>query len=213
MNNTVEEIKNNVETTIKDIKDTLELFEHGNEIIKNGNPAIPPIIQNGEYTIFKVISTMHGLYAGKLTDEQLGYTGTYLKAMTASKDVMRRFKCMVLLYKLFEAHLDKEELISTMLKEMCPDDAKESKTESKEVGTAPVKPHVHVPNKYTCFCCGEHGHKKAKCPHRQERCENCHKVGHLAGLWVMGRGLLENWGRVSGVLVVLGSLGVFDVSY
>ena len=29
------------------------------------------------------------------------------------------------------------------------------------------------------FCCGSHGHLKAQCPHRHEKCFICGKKGHL----------------------------------
>lgn len=35
---------------------------------------------------------------------------------------------------------------------------------------------VHV---LKCYCCGELGHVKAQCFFRYERCNNCHKKGHL----------------------------------
>ena len=163
-------------------------MEHGNEIAKNDDPEIPRLIKEGEVTTFKVIKTMHNLYSVKLTTQETQYAAKYIDTMTTSKDSMKRFKCMVLLYKLLQNHLDEDELVKTFLAKLCLDgteDMEEKKTEAKQTETphapreTPV-PAVHAPNRYTCFCCGEHGHKKAKCPHRHERCDNCQKVGHLA---------------------------------
>lgn len=34
--------------------------------------------------------------------------------------------------------------------------------------------------KQKCFCCGEKGHKKKRCQYKNDRCENCNKIGHLS---------------------------------
>ena len=186
--NTVEEIKTNIEHTTEIIKDTLKLLEYGNEIAKEETPEISRLIEEGESTTFNVVHVMIKLYGSKLTTKELQYSNKYMSMMASSKEAMKRFKCMVLLHKLLRRHLNEDELVNTMLAQIClqdTDDTKETKTEMKAHETSHIPknahaPAVRAPNNYTCFCCGEHGHKKTKCPHKHERCENCNKMGHLA---------------------------------
>ncbi|XP_053619325.2 uncharacterized protein LOC128680304, partial [Plodia interpunctella] len=54
-----------------------------------------------------------------------------------------------------------------------------SRFKSDNTSKPDVSNNVSSTFKITCFTCGEPGHKRADCKHKDVKCSNCNKIGHL----------------------------------
>ena len=169
----------------------LRILENGSFLLKTDDKDVIQTIIDSEFLIMLTCTQICDLYKQSIPSKDSNSVDKYLELMEKADSPIRRFKCMVCIYRVFEKYIDEDEVVAVVGAEL-----QLGMEMKEEVQDQPTHQHEHkhghdhehcvnetkvkVPNRYTCYCCGEEGHKKAKCPHKHERCSNCGKPGHVA---------------------------------